>query len=504
MRAFQRIILCMYKVYLVGAGPGDLKLITLRGLELIQKADVIVYDYLINKDLLSYSGSNAELIYVGKQASQHELPQHDINSLIVEKARKGGIVVRLKGGDPFIFGRGGEEAEFLHEHGIDFEIVPGVTSAISAPAYAGIPLTHRDCASTVAFITGHEDEKKRESTIRWDELAKGPDTLVLLMGIKNLKKIKEKLIKGGKDPQTPACIVRHGTLPEQKVITGALHEIDTLAQKEGIKPPGVIIVGKVTNLRKKLKWFENKSLFGKKIAVTRALRQSIKMGELLTEKGAKVIYLPTIEIMPVEPNEPLLKSIDLIEEYYCIIFTSVNGVSVFFDKLFKHGKDIRALHGIKVLPIGKATASLLRSNGIIPDFVPETFTSEGVIDTLKKMEIKNKKFLHPRAEEARDIIVEYIRSHEGLCDVIPVYKTTLPEYLAPFTEKPDIATFTSSSTVNNFIKLYGRDVLHNTLIASIGPITTETLKNHNIDVHIEAKQYDITGLVEAIEDYIKK
>jgi len=494
----------MCKVYLVGAGPGDLRLITLRGFELIQKADVIIYDYLVNKDLLSYSRSEAELIYAGKQASRHELPQYDINSLLVEKAKKGGIIVRLKGGDPFIFGRGGEEAEFLYEHGIDFEIVPGVTSAISAPAYSGIPLTHRNYASTVAFITGHEDDKKGQSTIKWDELAKGPDTLVLLMGIKNLKEIKEKLIKGGRNPQTPSCIIQWGTLPEQKVVTGPLQEIDTLAKKEGIKPPGIIIVGEVVNLRKKLKWFENKPLFGRKIAVTRAPHQSIKLGGLLTEKGAQVMYLPTIEIIPIEPNEPLVKSIHSIEKYCCIIFTSVNGISVFFDNLFRCGKDIRALHGIKILPIGEATASLLKSKGIVPDFLPEKFISEGIIDVLKSMEIKDKQFLHPRAEEARDVIVEYIGNQGGLCDVIPIYKTALPKSPALLTEKPDIVTFTSSSTVNNFIKLYGKNVLQNTLIASIGPITTETLKNHTIDVHIEAERYNINGLVKAIESYFKK
>jgi uroporphyrinogen III methyltransferase/synthase len=494
----------MYKkVYLVGAGPGDLKLITLRGFELIQEADVIVYDYLVNKELLNYSKSDADLIYVGKQASKHELSQRDINSLMVEKAREGGIVVRLKGGDPFIFGRGGEEAEFLHERGIDFEIVPGVTSAISAPAYAGIPLTHRDYASSVAFITGHEDEKKGASTIRWDEFAQGPDTLVFLMGIKNLKEIKERLIKAGKDPQTPACIIQQGTLPEQKVVSGTLDEIDTLANEKGIKPPGIIIIGEVTNLRKKLKWFESKSLFGKKIVVTRPSLQSAKMGRLLSEKGAKAIYLPTIKIIPIEPNKPLLKSIDHIDRYCCIIFTSVNGVSLFFDRFFKRGKDIRALHGIKILPIGRTTASLLRSNGIIPDFIPEKFTSEGIIDVLKKMEIKGKTFLHPRAEEARDVIFEYIRNNGGSCDVVPVYKTALPEQPVPFTEKPDVVTFTSSSTADNFIKLYGKDILHNSLIASIGPITSKTLKKHNINVHITAKKYDLTGLIEAIEDYFK-
>jgi uroporphyrinogen III methyltransferase/synthase len=339
----------MGKVYLVGAGPGDLKLITLRGFELIQEADTIIYDYLVNKDLLTFAKPGAEIIYVGKQASRHELPQPDINSLLVRKGQEKGVVVRLKGGDPFIFGRGGEEAEGLVENGIDFEIVPGVTSAISAPAYAGIPLTHREHASTVAFITGHEDEKKSESTIRWKELATGVDTLVFLMGVKNLKEIKERLIKGGRDPETPACLVRWGTTPRQQVVVAPLRDIDVSARKAGLKPPAIIIVGNVIKLRETLKWFEKRPLFGKKIAITRPPHQSARLGALLSEKGAQVVYLPTIEITPIEPNKPLISAIDSMDSYSCIIFTSVNGVSIFFDNLFRRKKDVRALHGVNVI-----------------------------------------------------------------------------------------------------------------------------------------------------------
>ncbi|MCX5813711.1 MAG: uroporphyrinogen-III C-methyltransferase [Proteobacteria bacterium] len=494
----------MGKVYLVGAGPGDPKLITLRGLKLIKGADTIIYDYLINKDLLGFAGNDAELIYVGKQASCHEMPQADINALLVKKAKEKGLVVRLKGGDPFMFGRGGEEAEFLAEHRVDFEIVPGVTSAISAPAYAGIPLTHREYASSVAFITGHEDASKTESTIRWDALAHGCDTLVFLMGIKNLKDIKRNLIKAGKDPCTPACVIQWGTLPEQKVVSGNLKEIDVLAKAEGIKPPGVIVVGNVAGLRERLKWFEKKPLFGKKIAVTRPPRQSTKFGSVLMEKGARVIYIPTIEIEPIDPNKALLKSFKRIRSYYCIIFTSVNGASIFFDNLFKIGMDARDLYGIKVLPIGEATASFLKSVGIVPDLVPEQFTSEGIVHVLKDLDIKDNVFLLPRAKDARDVIVDYIKNQGGKCDVVPLYKASLPETPALLTEKPDIITFTSSSTVSNFLKIYGRKALNNTLIASIGPITTETLRKNNIEVHIESGKHDTNGLAEAIEQYITK
>ena len=493
----------MGKVYLVGAGPGDLKLITLRGFELIQQADVIIYDNLANKALLQLSRKGAELIYVGKEASRHELPQHNINALLVEKARDNEVVVRLKGGDPFIFGRGGEEAEYLFDHEVSFEIIPGVTSAISVPAYAGIPLTHRDYASTVAFVTGHEDEKKTGSSIKWHELATGPDTLVFLMGIKNLKTIKEKLIKEGKNPRTPACIIASGTLPEQRVVTGTLKNIDSVAAKAQITPPGIIIVGEVVSLREKLNWYEDKPLFGKTILVTRAAHQSRKFGESLAEKGAHVVYAPTIEIAPIEPNNKLKKAIADIGQYWAVIFTSVNSVAVFFNDLLVDGKDARALTGVKVIPIGQATAALLAAKGIAADFIPQSFTAEGIIDILKDQNIKGKRILLPRAEDARDVLIEYIKTAGGICDVIPVYRTTIPRKVAPVAEKPDVVTFTSSSTVKNFFELYGKKTLGKALVASIGPVTSETLRSYKAPVHIEATRYDISGLIDAIENYFK-
>jgi uroporphyrinogen III methyltransferase/synthase len=493
----------MGTVYLVGAGPGDVKLITVRGLELIQRADVIIYDFLVNKELLAHAKPGAEIVYVGKQASKHELPQQDINALIASKAKKNEVVVRLKGGDPFIFGRGGEEAQVLAEQNIAFEIVPGITSAISVPAYAGIPLTHRDFASTVAFITGHEDEKKTDSTIRWNELATGPDTLVFLMGVKNLKTIKDRLIAGGRNPNTQASLIQWGTLPKQKVVTGKLREIDAVAKRAGIRPPAIILVGDVIHLRDQLRWFERRPLFGRKIAITRAPHQSLKLGEMLTEKGAEVLYCPTIDIRPIKPNKKLSHAIQGISKYSCIIFTSTNAVSLFFETLYGMGKDTRSLAGIKVLPIGGATASLLTSKGIIPDYLPDTFTSEGIVEILKTIDVRGKRFLLPRAEEARDIIVAFIRDHGGTCDVIPIYRATLPKEIAPMDEKSGIITFTSSSTVKNFVTLYGKDALKKTIIASIGPVTTRTLNDLGFTAHIEAKRYDIPGLVEAIEEYVK-
>jgi uroporphyrinogen III methyltransferase/synthase len=355
----------------------------------------------------------------------------------------------------------------------------------------------------VAFITGHEDEKKTESAIRWDELATGPDTLVFLMGVKNLKTIKDKLIAGGRNPDTQACLIQWGTLPRQKVVSGKLSEIDVVAKKAGIKPPAIILVGNVINLRSQLQWFEHRPLFGKKIAITRAPHQSLKLGELLTEKGAEVLYTPTIDIRPIKPNRRLSRAIDSIQGYSCIIFTSTNAVSLFFETLYGMGMDSRALAGIKILPIGQATASLLQSKGIIPDYIPEIFTSEGIVEVLKNTEVSGKRFLLPRAEEARDIIVKFIKNQGGTCDVIPIYRAALPKDIAPLAEKPDIITFTSSSTAKNFVALYGKDALEDTTIASIGPVTTKTLKALGFKTHIEAKSYDIPGLVEAIEEYIK-
>ena len=488
----------MGKVFLVGAGPGDPKLITVKGMELICRADSIIYDYLANDGFLGLAKKDAELIYVGKQASRHAMAQKEINALLAKKAHERETVVRLKGGDPYIFGRGGEEAAYLADHGIEFEIVPGVTSAIAVPSYAGVPLTHREYASTVAFVTGHEDEGKADSAIRWHELAHGVDTLVFLMGMKHLKEIKERLIEEGKAPDTPACVIQWGTLPRQRVVAGPLQEIDALVKKAGIKPPGIIVVGKVVALREKLAWFEKKPLFGRKIAVTRAPHQSAKLGELLTEKGGEALYIPTINIVPIEPNERLKEAIDRINEYFCIIFTSVNGASIFFDRLFAQGKDARSLWGVKILPIGAATAEFLTSRGIVPDSIPESFTSEGIIEVLEKMEVRGRRYLLPRAEQARDVITKYITDQGGACDVIPVYRTTLPDNAALPVEKPDIVTFTSASTAENFITLFGRQMLETASVASIGPITTETLKKHHVKVDITASRYDVEGLVDAI------
>lgn len=478
-----------------------MKLITVRGLELIRRGDVIIYDNLVNKGLLEFVRAGAEIIYAGKKASRHELPQREINSLLAEKASGNATVVRLKGGDPFIFGRGGEEAQYLAKKGIPFEIVPGITSAISVPAYAGIPLTHRDHASTVAFITGHEDEKKESSTIRWHELARGPDTLVFLMGMKNLAKIVKRLIDEGKDPDTPACVIRSGTLANQKVVTAALSTLPEKVRASKITPPGIIVVGDVISLRDELSWFEQKTLFGKKIAVTRSRHQSQKFGELLLDRGAEPVFIPTIDIEPIVPNARLRTAVDKISSYNALIFTSVNAASIFFAHMRGSGKDARALSGITVIAIGSATAAHLNVYGINADIVPQEFTSEGIVAALGKFGVADKTFLIPRAEQARDVIVDYIRKNGGTCTVIPIYRAEIPALVEPPPADIDIFTFTSSSTANNFIMLYGKEILKHGVVASIGPVTTETLVKAGIRVDIEAKRSDIPGLVSAIEAY---
>lgn len=494
----------MGRVYLVGAGPGDMKLITVRGLELIRRGDVIIYDNLVNKGLLEYARAGAEIIYAGKKASCHELPQREINSLLADKASVNNTVVRLKGGDPFIFGRGGEEAQYLAKKGIPFEIVPGITSAVSVPAYAGIPLTHRDHSSAVAFITGHEDEKKESSSINWQELANGPDTLVFLMGMKNLAKIAQRLIDEGKDPRTPACVIRSGTTAAQKVVTATLETLPGRVRAHKITPPGIIVVGNVISLRDELNWFEHKTLFGKRIAVTRSQHQSHKFGELLLDRGAEPVYLPTIEIEPIVPNKRLRSAIDRISSFDSVIFTSVNAASIFFAHMRGAGRDARALSGITVIAIGSATSAQLAVYGIGADLVPQTYTSEGVISVLEGLGTANKNFLLPRAEQARDVISKYIRNNGGTCTVIPIYRAEIPVSIAKPPADIDIVTFTSSSTATNFILLYGKDILRNRIVASIGPITTDTLVKAGIKVDIEAKRSDIPGLVSAVEEYFEK
>jgi uroporphyrinogen III methyltransferase/synthase len=496
------------KVFLVGAGPGDPGLITVKGKECIQTADVIIYDYLAHPSLLKYAQKSAELIYVGKKGGDHTLSQDQINDLIVEKATPGKTVTRLKGGDPYIFGRGGEEAEVLMQNGIAFEIVPGVTSAIAAPAYAGIPLTHRQYTSTVAFITGHEDPAKDESSIDWAALARGIGTLVFFMGVKNLPSIIQRLTANGKSPDTPVALVRWGTTPRQKTVSGTLENIVERVKAAGLKAPAIIVVGEVVGLRDTLKWFENRPLLGKRIVVTRARPQASDLIKNLTDLGAECLECPTIKIMPPEDDAPLKQAIQNLAKYDWIVFTSVNGVAYFFEYLFADNKDVRALNHLRTAAIGPATAKRLLEFGLKSDIVPKTYRAESVVEAFSKEEVKDKKILLPRAAEARSVLPVELANMGAHVDEVPAYQTikdpdSADVLINGLEEKSiNLVTFTSSSTVKNFKDLLPADkfrqLLDDVTVASIGPITSDTARELGFNVDITAEEFTIAGLCDAI------
>ncbi len=496
------------KVYLVGAGPGDPGLLTVKGLACIRKADVLVYDYLASPTLLKYADSDAEKIYVGKKGGDHTLSQDGINDLIAQKALEGHIVTRLKGGDPFIFGRGGEEAEILIEKGIPFEVVPGVTSAIAAPAYAGIPLTHRKFTSNLAFVTGHEDPTKDQSSLDWASLARGIGTLVFLMGVKNLPNIVEKLREHGRSPDTPVALVRWGTTLRQQTVTGTLDNIVDAVAKAGLKAPAVIVVGEVVSLRETMQWFENKPLMGRRIVVTRAREQASNLVDTLMELGAQCLEYPTIEVEPPDDWQPLDAAIDNLSGYDWLVFTSVNGVKYFFKRLFEKGLDVRALGSLKTAVIGPVTKDRLAEYGIVADILPESYRAESVVAALSNQTLQGKKVLLPRAREARAILPVELEKMGAAVDEITTYITrpvsSGADELASSLRagEVDLITFTSSSTVTNFKALLPdsdwEDLLANVRIASIGPITTETAQSLGFEVDITAETYTIPGLCEAI------
>ncbi|MGL5642421.1 MAG: uroporphyrinogen-III C-methyltransferase [Paraclostridium sp.] len=493
------------KVYLVGAGPGDYKLMTLKGMECIRKADVIVYDRLANDKYLKEAKINCEFIYVGKASSNHALPQDQINDVITQKAKEGKIVTRLKGGDPYVFGRGGEEAEFLLENDIEFEVVPGITSAIGGLCYAGIPITHRDYASSFHVITGHLKDDENDE-LNWNALANNKGTLVFLMGIANLEKISNNLIKEGKSKDTPVALISWATRYNQRVVTATLENVYETAIKEKVKPPTLIAVGDVVNLREKLNFFENKPLFGKNILVTRARTQSSSLVEKITDLGGNCIEIPTIRIDKIENNIELETEINNIENYNYLIFTSQNGVNIFFDKLSEMNLDLRKLGNTKICAVGPATAKELKNRGIIADIVPEKFIAEAMYDKLKDTLSSDDNILIPRGANARDFLVDKLNE---ICSVkeVHTYKTVIEdrnkeEIISLLNEESvDYITFTSSSTVSNFIDIIGIDnidKLKNTKVISIGPITSNTAKELGLEVYKEPTNYTINDLVNCI------
>ena len=482
-------------VYLVGAGPGDPGLLTARALELIAAADVIVYDRLIPASALDGARPDATLIYAGKEGGGPSMPQSEITRLLVSHGLSGAAVVRLKGGDPFVFGRGGEEAEELRAAGIDLEVVPGVTAGVAGPAYAGIPVTHRDAASAVAFVTGHEDPSKASSALDWGALASFPGTLVFYMGVRQLPAIASELIDAGRDQNEPAAVVSRGTLPDQQVVSSSLRRIAEVVADAGVRAPAIIVVGRVAGMRDALKWFEARPLAGLSVAVTRARAQASGLASRLAGLGAAVVEAPAIEIVPLDGPAVSVAGYDLV----CL--TSPNGVHLLFSRLEAAGLDARALAGTRVAAIGPGTAAALRSHGVSADVVPsERFVAEGLVEALA--DVPTRRALVARAAEARDVLVEALRERGAEVDVVALYETVA----APLTEdqlsavgEADYVTFTSSSTVRYLLgsaggsgwRPYGR-------LVSIGPVTSATLREHGLEPDVEAGRHDIDGLVEAL------
>lgn len=496
------------RVYLVGAGPGDPGLLTLRGRECLRRADVLVYDRLANERLLAEAKPRAERLYVGKKPDRHTLSQAEINRLLVALAREGKCVCRLKGGDPFVFGRGGEEALALAAAGVAFEVVPGVTSAIAAAAYAGIPVTHRGMATSFAVVTGHEDPTKESSSLRWDRLAAGADTLVVLMGVGNLAQIVQKLTAHGRPADTPVALVRWGTTPRQTVVSGTLADIADRAATAGVTPPAAVIVGEVVRLRPQLTWFENRPLFGRRIVVTRAREQASLLSEKLTALGAEVLEAPTIRIEELDDTRALDEALTRLGSYDWVVFTSANTVRIIRKRLEALGLDARVFAGAKLCALGPATGAALRESGLRADLVPEQYVAEAVVEALRAEPLDGTRILLPRAETAREVLPAELRKQGARVDVVAAYRTVtdpcsaecLREWLA--SGQVDVITFTASSTVRNFVDLVGRDGIRKLppalVVASIGPVTTRTAREYGLPVHVTAGEHTLTGLVDSL------
>ena len=501
------------KVYLVGAGPGAPELLTLKGKRCLEEAQVVIYDHLVDRSLLGYARPQAERIYAGKQSGVEALSQKEIQELMVRKAKEGNVVVRLKGGDPFIFGRGGEEGEYLQDHGVPFEVVPGVTSAVAVPAYAGIPLTHRDYASSVAFIAGHESWEV-DPSISWEHLTRGVHTIVFLMGMRSLADNMRRLIASGCDPQRPVALIRWGTKGSQETLVGTVANIARLAEEKGFQPPVITVVGEVVNLRERLQWFEAKPLFGRRIVITRAASQAGPFARAIEDLGGEAVEFPVIEIQPPESYDALDRAIRAVERYHWIIFTSVNGVSHFLARWQRLERDIRDLKGARIAAIGPETAKALESGYLRPELVPREYRAEAILEELRPEEVRGKRVLLARAAKARDILPNTLREWGAEVDVVEAYRTvpvegdgsSLGVLLAE--EKVDMVTFTSSSTVKYFAKLFsGEDVkalLGKVAVACIGPIAQQTAAEMGIRVDVVAREYTIPGLTQAIVEYFNR
>ncbi|MGB8343031.1 MAG: uroporphyrinogen-III C-methyltransferase [Chthoniobacterales bacterium] len=492
------------RCYLVGAGPGDLGLVTLRAKELIGQAEVLVYDYLCNPEMLRWAPETAEIIYAGKKAGAHTLKQDEINALLIEKAREGKQVVRLKGGDPFLFGRGGEEAQALAAASVPFEVVPGVTSAIAAPAYAGIPVTHRGLTSHVTFFTGHEDPEKAEGSINFAALAQLGGTQVMLMGVERIAAIAQQMMAHGVRRDLPVALVRWGTTGRQETVRGTLGNIAQQVAAKNFSSPAVAIFGEVVSLGEELAWHEGRPLSGRRIVVTRTRKQAGALSEQLRQLGAEVIELPTIRIEPPSDLRAFAELVQDAHAYDWIVFTSLNGVSAFFEMFYRLYDDARDLGGARIAAIGPATAQRVRDFHLKVDLQPAEFVAEAVVREFKKQgDIENLRILIARAEEARDLLPKELGALGAIVDVAFAYRTvaeTTDRTEARsrlVAEGADMITFTSSSTVENFLAL-GLPWPQGMQVASIGPITSQTARDRGLTVGVEASRHDIPGLVEAI------
>ena len=496
-------------IYLVGAGPGDPGLITVRGMDLLLQADVVVYDYLASPRLLNNVRPDAEVIYVGKQAGQHTLKQDEINALLVDKAHTGAMVVRLKGGDPFVFGRGGEEALAAVEAGVPFEVVPGITAGVAAAAYAGIPVTHRKLASNLGLVTGHEAPDKADSDLDFDALAKWRGTLVFYMGVSNLDPICRSLTERGLDADTPAAVIRWGTKSQQQTVIATVGSLPDAAKAADIKPPAVIVIGQVVQLRDQLNWFESRPLFGRRIVVTRARSQASRMTAQLEALGADVLEMPAIRIAPPDDPQPLRDAIANVDSFDWIVFTSANGVAAFFDALGEVGLDSRALAGSKICTIGPVTAEALAARSIRPDAQPAKFVSAEIASTLAATgSLAGKSILCPRADIAPGDLVDALEAEGAVVRNVIAYCTrpdcSGAERVVELLRDDDVhwITFTSSSTVRNFFDAVDAKTVRaaSVRLASIGPVTSETLREIGFEPDTEAESHTIDGLMGAILD----
>ena len=488
-------------IYLVGAGPGDPGLMTARALELVASADVILHDRLIPAEALAGARDDAELLYVGKEPGDASVPQDQIEELLVDRAKQGKSVVRLKGGDPFIFGRGAEEARSAADAGIPFEIVPGVTAGVAAPAYAGIPVTHRDDASAVAFVTGHEDPSKPETALDYASLAAFPGTLVFYMGVKALPRIAERLIAEGRDASEPAAVVERGTLPGQRVVEGTLEGIAQAATEAEIEPPALTVIGPVAARRDEIAWLESRPLHGRRVVVTRARAQASGLARRLRDFGAEVVELPAIRIEPRTGTEEVVRAVEAIHSYALVCLTSPNGVRLLFEAMAAQGRDARALTHAQVAAIGPGTAGELARHGITADFVPERFVAESLVESLAELPLEDKPVLIARAAQARDVLPDSLSERGARVDVVSLYETVTEEpdpAAVEAAQSADFITFTSSSTVTNLVGALGDRMPAGAKVVSIGPVTSETAREAGLEVHAEAERHDIDGLVETL------